>query len=287
MTALKDGQVVRKMTFQHGRSKITVSARDVGPKTAKKFLATNSNFRRENETRTKLYADTIESGDWTFNGDTIAFDDLDRLINGQHRLGGVVRSGKTVRMLIVRGITSEGDRTIDTGAKRNVADYLSHMGEKSCTALAAALRIIYCAGHNVAINSLKRQFTVKQAMHVLKENPEIREWIAKSYAAKPLRMPTSAMAAIMYLMSRKSKRAANKFFDELVTGENLSKGDPLLTFRNFCFSHADKPTTLRPDSIYYAGFLIKVWNARRSGQMPKSLKWHQTGPRAEPFPRIK
>ena len=46
----------------------------------------------------------MQDGKWRLNGKTICFDSTGRLLNGQHRLSAVVRSGVTLTTVVVRGL---------------------------------------------------------------------------------------------------------------------------------------------------------------------------------------
>lgn len=46
----------------------------------------------------------MQDGKWKLNGKTICFDRTGRLLNGQHRLSAVVRSGVSLTTVVVRGL---------------------------------------------------------------------------------------------------------------------------------------------------------------------------------------
>ena len=46
----------------------------------------------------------MQNGEWKLNGKSICFDWNGRLLNGQHRLSAVVRSGVPLTTLVVRGL---------------------------------------------------------------------------------------------------------------------------------------------------------------------------------------
>lgn len=59
------------------------------------------------ENTVNSYALDMKNGRWTLNHQGIAFDENGDLIDGQHRLWAVVFSGKTIEMLVTRGIPVE------------------------------------------------------------------------------------------------------------------------------------------------------------------------------------
>ncbi|WP_257264502.1 ParB/RepB/Spo0J family partition protein [Endozoicomonas sp. ONNA2] len=68
----------------------------------------------------------IKNDRWIFNGQPIIFDDEGHLIDGQHRLTAIARSGKAVETLVVSGIEDKkAFHTIDHGKPRTFGCNLS------------------------------------------------------------------------------------------------------------------------------------------------------------------
>src|SRR5207342_2910848 len=79
------------------------------------------------------------------SNDALCFAPDGTLLNGQHRLHAVIKSGATITMLIARNMPPQSMTAMDIGATRSAADALGFAGEKSTHLLAAAskLAIIY------------------------------------------------------------------------------------------------------------------------------------------------
>lgn len=97
------------------------------------LIANNKRNRKLRETTEEAYARDMRNGDWLLNHQGLAFNDADELIDGQHRLAAVVRSGCTVTLLVSYGwpatTKSAPGRaklmdTVDRGAARSIADLL-------------------------------------------------------------------------------------------------------------------------------------------------------------------
>lgn len=79
---------------------------DVDPGLAAHWLQNNFVNRPMSEDTVKSYARDMINGVWIPTHQGVAFNDLDHLIDGQHRLSAIVMSGCTVRMMVTFGLPS-------------------------------------------------------------------------------------------------------------------------------------------------------------------------------------
>lgn len=89
---------------------ITSEVMDITPAIAKQMLEKNTNNPRNgpiSRAVVKSYADDILHDRWQLNGEAIVFDEDGRLVNGQHRLCGVIMAKKAVKMLVVKGVSRD------------------------------------------------------------------------------------------------------------------------------------------------------------------------------------
>lgn len=90
----------------------------ITPSTAKKYLEKNvGNYRKLDKSRVSCYAEEMTNGTWQDNGETIKFSKEGRLLDGQHRLSAIVRSGRCVGMYVVRDVAANVN-VIDVGKPR-------------------------------------------------------------------------------------------------------------------------------------------------------------------------
>jgi hypothetical protein len=102
---------------------------EITPKKAAAYLEKNATNRTLRGPTVAAYEADMKAGNWIPTHQGIAFNDRDELIDGQHRLTAVVRSGATVRMLVTRGLpalTGENHTmdAVDRGAARSISDQL-------------------------------------------------------------------------------------------------------------------------------------------------------------------
>ena len=76
----------------------------ISPKEAQAYLDNNAKHRPIKDKKVAEYMAEMQDGRWRLNGKTICFDTTGRLLNGQHRLSAVVRSGISLTTLVVRGL---------------------------------------------------------------------------------------------------------------------------------------------------------------------------------------
>ena len=77
----------------------------ITPAMAEKWLA-GTTFKNRNVSITAVnrYANDIQNGQWMLNGESIIIDDNGNVIDGQHRLRAILKSGASIQSVVVRGI---------------------------------------------------------------------------------------------------------------------------------------------------------------------------------------
>lgn len=128
---------------------MTISSRieTITPKQAQHIL---DNFNHRNRTIRQSHVDrlakTILDGDFRLTHQGIAFNCDGTLYDGQHRLKAIAQAGKSVRVMVTRGLTEESRDAIDLGAKRELADILSFTDGKVTKAHVAVARVAASRG---------------------------------------------------------------------------------------------------------------------------------------------
>lgn len=90
----------------------------ITPELAEELLRKNTeNFRSLDVARVEVYAKAMRAGKWELNGESIKISHDEVLLDGQTRLHAIVRSGVSVRSVVISGIVS-GAGSIDRGIRR-------------------------------------------------------------------------------------------------------------------------------------------------------------------------
>lgn len=121
--------------------------RDITPSVAHRLMSVNFDKNRNLKPRAiTQYAGAIRAGLFRAgNGESIKIDSLGRLIDGQHRLEGVIEAKTSQIMLVIRGIHPDNLLSLDTGARRTLADAMKIHGTGAgarITSVASAIRAL-------------------------------------------------------------------------------------------------------------------------------------------------
>lgn len=98
---------------------------EVSPELAKEWLKSNTFNRKVSQSTVNRYARDMASGNWRLNHQGIAFDGQGVLVDGQHRLEAISKSGATVRIMVTWGADRVG---IDELRVRHTADVIRFGG---------------------------------------------------------------------------------------------------------------------------------------------------------------
>lgn len=122
------------------------SIEKITPEKASEYLSQNSVNRNISVNTVDKYADDMKNGAWQLNGQPIVFGASGRLLDGQHRLSAIAKSGVPVMVAVVRGV-DDSVSVYDVGRARNVLDSLLIEGYDSD--VANATNIAVARLHNV------------------------------------------------------------------------------------------------------------------------------------------
>ena len=94
----------------------------ITPSMAEAYLGKNLMNRNVSERLVNKYAEDMANGNWGITHQGIAFYKDGTLADGQHRLRGIIKSGKTIRMFVTRGLEKKTSIDIDAGRPRSMVD---------------------------------------------------------------------------------------------------------------------------------------------------------------------
>lgn len=83
---------------------LSVTVEVISQQEAIAYLKNNAKHRPIKEKKVDEYMNEMIDGHWRLNGKTICFDTNGRLLNGQHRLSAVARSGVPLTTVVIRGL---------------------------------------------------------------------------------------------------------------------------------------------------------------------------------------
>lgn len=267
--------------------KITARLVQVTPKMAEKLLARNTHNRGIVEGRVLQYAADMAAGNWQINGEAIKIAADGQILDGQHRLLAITEARVDVQTLVITGLPNETQETMDQGRPRSFADVLKLRGEKDYYNLAATvLKVCVYERDRVPFSQTGRvgNPTIHQLTKCLNRNPELRDSVKFAQAHRRAWLGNSAVAALHFLFSTVDEADATDFFARLATGESLEHIDPRYVLRERLIKeHHDYGGMNQRVKL---AFIVRTWNAWRTGEILTRLVWTAGGARPDRFPEI-
>jgi hypothetical protein len=245
----------------------------VTPKTAAKWLesnmATNRNIRKS---YIKMLAADMLAGRWKETGETIKFNPMRTLIDGQHRLSAVVESGCTIEMHVAWDVPSDAIMAIDTGRSRSAADIMTLQGTCKYPKQTPTLirRIEAWESKSLSAELKKRRgLTAQEIVLSLKKHEGLEAHIANSFRHYANSVNTATLtqgewAFASWLLHQTDPAAAEDFLTQLsmLTCPPTSPIRVLFT----------KLTSINLPTLLKVNYIIRTWNAWRRGETQVTLK---------------
>lgn len=253
-----------RKSVQNAVPDIRTEVIDVTPELATEWLASNPINRPLRESTVELYMRDMIAGRWVLNGESIKRDYSKNLLDGQHRLEAVKRSGVTVKMLVVLGLPPETQESMDAGMRRAYTDNFALKGEVHTSSLSSVARRVVL--WEMGAHNFKGKVSFGELKDILTRYPEIRrsaEVADRVYSGFRF-LPPSSVGTAHFLMSRLDVNDATWFFGALEKGVHLDEADPVYVLRERAMM--DKATGKKLDDVRAMAYLVAAWNAKRTGK---------------------
>lgn len=248
---------------------VTVKKELITPEWAKKALSRQpDNQRNISQGVRNRYADDMKIGNWQFNGQSIKFDIIGNLIDGQHRLNACIISGKSFWSIVVRGLDPLAFYTLDTGRLRTTATILHMVGYTNTNNLSATCNIIIRWYHKY---SPRKIVSSRMILNLLTKYPDIIESLKagnrKPYEGKAL-IAQSTIGAFHFIAGYIDKKLRDDFIQTLILGFNEDRYDAKI--HGVKYMGINELRERRKDelerkiytrNIHQLGLLIEVWNS--------------------------
>ena len=260
----------------------------ITPGKAAEYLELNTANRPLSGRTVRDFAAAMRRGEWRVTHQGIAFDATGALVDGQHRLAAIVEADLPVEVTVFSEVPEGAFDVLDTGKRRNAADVLAIEGEKSAVMLAAMVRTVWLYQNRPELNWSGGDAGVSnhQIVQTLEQHPKLRDFIGVGeQVAAATGMIKSAAGAASYLVTEANRGDLSGWFDGIVEGTGLPKGDPRLMFRRVMFAHTRKQVgqpMRRRETREHVTLYLKAFNAWATGTGLTQLKYI---PR-EPVPPI-
>lgn len=227
-------------TARQGADGVSVQMVEVSPDLARRWLRDfNSGNRKVQPTQVDAIARDIKAGRWMVNAQPICFtaDPFDpaakrgttRLLNGQHRLHGVVEAGLPIEIPVATGIAEAAFATYDTHARRAVFSQGTPQADLRVIAGAARFQWRFDQGLRPNDRAIPSASELKDT---LERHPGLADWFPESRKRQVAEFGSSGvMTFLLYHLRQLDPALAEDFFRDLFTGENLTRDNPVLSLR--------------------------------------------------------
>lgn len=233
------------------------------------------------------YALDMTSEQWPFAGDPVRFNIDGELIDGQHRLRGIVQSKVSQMMIVIRGLERETFAVFDTGRARSFPDILKSKGVANVSMNAnITRRVLQWRRGNYGVPNVPRVLSpkflgVSASPGYLLETfndlaTPIQNAARRGNSYKSMANPKTAAPGVigfMYLLfSSIDLERAELFFHELQFGPRQAGPEyPIFVLRERMKERIAQGQSGSPDWVWMH-FFITTWNAWFEGKSMKSLR---------------
>lgn len=260
---------------------IEVRAINITPDVAAHWLEMANTHNRPLKAHTVTkYTREMTEGRWRpLIGEPISFSENGTILNGQHRLWAIVKSGRAQMMLVLGGLEMNTQDAMDAGAVRVAGQQLALHGWKNATGASATSRLLLQWRGGGLFSDVYRPSTAEVVTFAEQHRDALAAATATGIRVRkttPILVPvTSAVAFTAYEMAlenphRFTLEKTAEFFTALETGANLPTHHPILTLRATATRRAaNKVRTSAARELFN---VVRAWNAWRTGETLEKLQ---------------
>lgn len=269
--------VTKTLAAQKSAFTKKVSVELITPAVADKMLQSNTGNRKLRVDRVERYAREMIKDQWLDDGSNIGFDWNERLIQGQHRLAGVVLAGATkpdisFEWVVVRNLDPAVYTVLDQGLQRSGADSLGAdiTNGKNKFAITRLFLVWDCGGDPRSkrdIDVIGRSDVAEYYHENQQPVDEATDMAAKFYSTFA-GGNRSAWGAFILKVWELNQSGAEEFLEGVITGSNLPPGSAILALRNFLSNKR-----LQPTAGHHLAVLIKAWNDFLAGKSRQNMRF--------------
>lgn len=258
--------------------KPTMRLEKITPSKAREWLKVNKQNRPYSEWFADHLASAIADKVFVLNGDAIRFDVNGQVIDGQHRLWAIVKSGVAIESYVIRGLPPESFDTIDRGHVRTNAHVLARHGEKHYAMLAAVCQLAYrCDSRGVILPhsscSKMRPDEIQRVLSVY--GTWFRPACAYASHTKTKLIPSSEVAFFVATGSRlHGDEITLRFWNRVLKAEELKSGTPEHTLFKRLSENMASPAKLPKQ--HRLAYIVKAVNANACGKPMKALRFSES-----------
>ena len=246
----------------------------VTPRVAKIWLDTQVRNRPVMQSWVDTLAQFMVDGSWSETGEPIKFDVGGHLIDGQHRLCAIIKSGANMRLDVKVGLSPDAQFWMDSGKGRSNAQTVAMCGyTKSPSVLSATVHYVHnFMALGLTHEALRIPMTKKALVDFLEVHPRLADSVAFSNTMKNKKLvPQAVTAAAHYITMCQDPALAKAFWDTYKNMETSRPHDPALALRN-AYTGYDHTKHGGAVILHACKMVFKAWNLYKKGIEVKRLR---------------
>lgn len=250
---------------------------EIDPETARLWLDTQPKNRPITAAKVATLAEEMLHGRFLANGETLVFDEAGLLMDGQGRCAACVKSGVPFVAYCVWGVPRAMFPTFDVVERRTAGQVLAIAGSRSWFLVASVLRwVAVMSGGTTSPSTSSRLKVSNQTIldlyrvhgESVLESIEFARSCSASWDDEIVGIIQPSILIYLHLVTKRYDRErADSFVRGMVTGQNLTAGSPILTFRN------RRITGSRQVAYEVMAQAIKAMNAHLAGKTTRLSRW--------------
>lgn len=241
------------------KSKVTITCEYVTPQIAKQWLDKhNKRNRKQNRGNISQISRAIQDDEWIDIADVVRFDVDGKLVDAQHRLESIIRTGRSLWMWVARGLDRKAFRVVDQGAPRQLGDMFCYDGEKNYYNLATAVRYIWILGCDRPMSRLTTKLNIPHAYSILERHGGVRESVRLMDHLGARHVGSVGVLAGFHYATKK-----DPFWERVVSGEDLKRNRGDWALRNKLLTIREGVDNLDRSTIL--AICLKGWNSYMQG----------------------
>jgi hypothetical protein len=248
----------------------------VTPQIAKMYLNNNDGNRRVSSPRLLMYCDDILNGRWKEDtGECIKISVTKKVIDGQHRLLAIVKTGVPLNLHIALDVNDDVFDVIDTGKSRNATDVFKIANIKHESSIPSII-----ATYNILVENRKfgsqihKSKTNAMLLEQYYENGLFWQNVAKKahswYLAYAKILTPSFIGSFFAYFYELNQNKAESFINQLTTGIGI-ENEVVNMLRNKLMQ--DKMSQRKMPLNLKMALVIKAWNVFVKNKSIKQLKF--------------
>jgi hypothetical protein len=269
---------------------IKVEIRMISPEEATRLLTHRHANRNIVPRRVTAIAVAMSNGTFLDDGAPIRISDEGQLLDGQHRLSAIEKTGIPQRFVVISNIDPATLIVMDTGKSRTFDDYLTIKQVPNARSLAAATSFLW--KYQNGIFSWKGDIMRRPSATLTdlwgvweKNSAALEEGLTQTRpVTRSVKVQPALVTGMWVILSALDYEDAEEFYAQLA-GKSDELSDGVKALRRRLNDVLSSEGSL--DQRRQTAFWIKAWNNYRAGDVVQVLYWRPGGAQPEKFPKPK